>query len=115
MFVTCLGEPFFVTENDVFLGDMGVHARADGFRVRSRTRKLSRAVSVGFTYTKCSLAPKEILMLMVICQSLWKTVYTPLLDPGLAGEHGDHDGHEGGLDARVFAPYCTPVLIVVSQ
>ena len=31
--MTCLGEPFFVAENDVFLGDMGVHARADGFRV----------------------------------------------------------------------------------
>ena len=34
LFVTCLDEQCFVTDNDVFLGDMGVHSRADGSRVR---------------------------------------------------------------------------------
>ena len=34
LFVTCLDEQFFVTENDVFLGAMGVHSQADGSRVR---------------------------------------------------------------------------------
>ena len=29
-----LGRAVFVTENDVFLGDMGVHSRTDGSRVR---------------------------------------------------------------------------------
>ena len=29
-----LGRAVFVTKNDVFLGDMGVHSRADGSRVR---------------------------------------------------------------------------------
>ena len=34
MFVTCLGEQFFVIENDVFLSDMRVHSHADWSRVR---------------------------------------------------------------------------------
>ena len=35
MLVTRLGEQFFVTEDDVFLGDTGVRSRGDGSRVRS--------------------------------------------------------------------------------
>ena len=72
LFVTCLDEQFLVTENDFFLGDMGVHSRADGSRVRISNwvqTMRSRGVTVGFTHTKCSLAPKEILMLVVTCQS----------------------------------------------
>ena len=67
--------------------------------------KLSPGVNFGFTRTKCSLAPKEILMLVVTGQSLLKSVHTPTAeDPELYEEHGDHDGHEGELDARVLAP-----------
>ena len=45
---------------------------------RSRTKKLSPGVNVGFTHTKRSLAAKEMLMLAVTSQSLLKTIYTPL-------------------------------------
>ena len=68
---------------------------------RSRTMKLSSGVSVCFTHTKCSLAPKEVLMLVVTCQSLLKTVYTPCWSPELIEEHGFHDGHEGDLDLTI--------------
>ena len=98
-----MGEQFFVTENDVFQGDMGAHSRADGSRVRISQVVDDETVSVGFTHTTRSPSPKEILMLVVTCQSLVKTAYTPTAgDPELTEEHGDHDGHEGELDARVL-------------
>ena len=67
-------------------------------------KNLSLGVSVGFAHTKDSLAAKEIWMLVVTGQSLLTTFYTPLEDAEMAEEHGDHDGQEGELDARVRAP-----------
>ena len=77
-----LGRAVFVTEKDVFLGDMftlvlmGVEFASH----RTRTMNLSPGVSVGFTQTKCSIAPKDIPMLVVTCQSLFETFHTPLLE-----------------------------------
>ena len=54
-----LGRAVFVTENDVYLGDMGVHSRPDGSRVRMSQvadEDLSIGVNVGFTHTERSLA-----------------------------------------------------------
>ena len=62
-----------------------------------QTMKLSPGVSVGFTHTKRSLAPREILMLVVTSQSLLKTFHNPLL------ERIRVTGQEGELDARVLA------------
>ena len=74
---------FFFAEGDVFLGDMGVHSRADGYRVRISQvadDEVVSGVSVGFTHTTCSLAPKEFLMLVVTGPSLLETGHTALLE-----------------------------------
>ena len=62
-------------------------------------------MSAGFTHAKCSLALKDIMMLVVTGQSLLKNRSHPTAgDPELTEEQGDHDGHEGELDGRVLAP-----------
>ena len=68
-----LGRTFFVTENDVFLGDEGVHSQADGSRVR-----ISQVADEEIVSWRPSLAPTVMLMLVVTGQSLLKTFYTPL-------------------------------------
>ena len=45
---------------------------------RSRAKKLSPGMNVGFAHTKRSLAAKELLMLVVTGQSLLTTIYTAL-------------------------------------
>ena len=81
---------------------------------RSRTMKLSLGVSVGFTHTKCSLAPKEILMLVVTGQSLLKTVYTPLLEiPNWIRNMVTTTVMKASLMLQYWH-HCTPALIVVS-
>ena len=58
-----LGRAVFVTENNVFLGDMDFRSRTEESRLR--TTKLSPG-----------LAAKEILKLVVTSQSLWTIIYT---------------------------------------
>ena len=60
--------------------------------------KVSPGVSV-FRHAKCSLAPK--MMLVVTLQSVLQVSFRPAGDSELTEEHGEHDGHEGELDARV--------------
>ena len=62
--------------------------------------KVSPGVSV-FRHAKCSLAPKKILMLVVTLQSALQVSFRPAGESELTEEHGEHDGHEGELDARV--------------
>ena len=96
-----------VIEDDVFLGDTGVHSRGDGSRVRTSQvvdEELSPGGSVGFTHTMRSLTG----------QSLLKTLYTPLLEipTGLSNMVT-----MTVMKASLMLQYlhlCTPALLVVS-
>ena len=45
------------------------------------------------------------MILVVTCQfSVENSLHNTAGDPELTEEHGDHDCHEGELDARVLAP-----------
>ena len=55
-----VGRAVFVTENDVFLGEMGVHSRANGSRVRISRVADDEIVPVGFAHAKRSVALHEI-------------------------------------------------------
>ena len=98
-----LGRAVFVTENDVFLGDKGGHSRAEWVSSSCPTgrgrRNLSPGVSVGFTHTKGSRAAKGILTVVVPVDN---SLHSTAGDSELTEERGDHDGHEGELDARVL-------------
>ena len=90
-----LGRVVSVTEDVVFLADVGVHSLGDG----SRNRILQAADA--FTHVNCFLAMNVILMLEVTGQSLLKTVCNPLRQiPSCE------------LDARLLAPLY-PLLVVV--
>ena len=72
---------------------------------RLQTMRLSPGVNGAFTHVNCFLEVNEILVLEVTGHSLLKTVCSSIAeDPELTESHGDWDGQEGELDARLFAP-----------
>ena len=105
LFVTCLDEQFsslrVMSSWVTWVFTLGLTDLEFVFH-RSRPKKLLPGMSVGFTHMNRSLAPKEMLLLVVTGQSLLKTFCPIAGDPILTKEHGDQDGQEGQFDARVL-------------
>ena len=105
LFVTCLGDQFFVTENDVVCISRAM-GRKFAFH-RSLTKKFSLGGSVvGFhAYEVFSRTERNSDARGHRSVPIENSVHFAAEDPELTEEHGDHDGPGGELDARVSAPF----------